>query len=287
MARFKNVFGEFAINLIKIGETGGILSQNLSYLAEELKKKHLLKRKVVGALVYPIIVTVATVGLVVVLTAYIFPKILPIFSGLKVTLPWSTRALMFVSTILRDHGLLILLALVVFFVGLVLTVKLSKHVRAVLDRVLLRLPIAGNIAKDYNLANICRTLGLLLRSHTRVVEAIGITALTSGNQSYRRVLERVAKGVSSGSKISRFLENEKRLFPEMMVHMVAVGETTGNLPETLLYLADMYEHDLDEATRNLSNSIEPALMVIMGLVVGFVAVSIITPIYQVTQNLGR
>lgn len=287
LAKFRYVFGDFAVNIIRVGETGGILGQNLNYLAEELKKKHVLKRKVVSAMVYPIIITLATIGLTSLLTVYIFPKILPIFTSLHVPLPFTTRVLIFLSTLLRDHGVLIVMVAIVAVIGTIASVKMIQKIHRLFDALLLKLPVVGSIVKNYNLSNICRTLGLLLKSGTRVVEAISVTAGTTANSIYNTELKEVAAVVSTGQKISKRLEENPKLFPDVCSELVSVGEGTGNLPETLMYLSEMYEHELDEAIKSLSSAIEPALMIIMGFVVGFVAVSIITPIYQITQTLGH
>ena len=287
LGRFQGAFGDFALNIIKVGETSGVLSENLSYLAEELKKKHALKRKVVGALVYPIIITLSTFGMTSFLISYIFPKILPVFKSLHVGLPWSTRFLIFLSDLIRSQGLSIFFLLIALTISSIVAWRKISSLHRLGDRVLLRVPISGAIARDYNLANICRTLGLLLKSGTRVVEAVVITSATTANLLYRQELQRVAEGVVKGQKISKHLEARSDLFPEMMTQLVAVGETTGNLSDTLLYLSAMYESELDEATKNLSSAIEPVLMILMGLIVGFVAISIITPIYQITQNLSH
>src|SRR5581483_5951414 len=137
----------------------------------------------------------------------------------------------------------------------------------------------------YNLANFCRTLGLLLRSGVHLSEAIDITAHTTRNLVYKALYLHMAKAVLRGEPISRSLARNKRLFPETLTHMIAVGESTGNLPASLLYVGEGYENEVDELTKALSSSVEPILMVLMGVLVGTIAVSIIMPIYEITQHL--
>ena len=287
LERFPKMFGDFAINLIKVGEASGILDQNLQHLAHELHKQQALRRKVIGALVYPVFITIATLGVTSLLTVYIFPKLLPIFSSLHVTLPFTTRVLMYVSNYLRNWGLLSLVGIVIF--GFIfLTVRASvERFHLLVDRLILKIPLVGKMLKSYNMANICRTLGLLLKSGVRVVESLDITADTTRNLAYRGGLQNIAKGALKGEKISKGLDRHQELFPDITSQMISIGESTGNLPETSLYLAEMYEAEVDESTRNLSTAIEPALMAFMGILVGFVAVSVITPIYSVTQHLTR
>ncbi len=285
LAQFRGSFGDFAINLIRVGETSGILGQNLNYLADELKKKQILRQKVLGALVYPLFITIATLGITVLLTAYIFPKIMPIFQSLHVKLPLATRMLISVSNFIRSYGFYlgggIAAAIIIFFV---LLMKVRQF-RFAFDRTLITLPFAGKLVQSYNMTNICRTLGLLLKSGINVSDAASITAKTVTNLVYKNEIEATHENVLKGERISVRLEKNPRLFPDMLSHMVSIGETSGNLPDTLIYLSEMYENDVDDLTKSLSSSIEPILMIVMGIIVGFVAVSVITPIYEITQNL--
>jgi type II secretory pathway component PulF len=135
------------------------------------------------------------------------------------------------------------------------------------------------------MANMCRTLGLLLKSDLPIVKALTITAQTSPSPVFQKELETIAENVTRGEKISVYMELQDKLFPSIAAQMIAVGETAVKLSESLLFLAEMFEAEVDDATKNLSTVLEPALMVFMGLLVGFVAISIITPIYGFTQSL--
>lgn len=285
LGRFSRFFGDFSVSLIRVGEKSGILSQNLAYLADELQKKHLLQRKVMGMLAYPIFITLATLGVTTVLTAYIFPKLMPIFTSLHVQLPITTRALIAVSAYLRHWGIATALALAALAVALVVIRSRHERVRVWGDRTLLRIPIVGSVARAYNLTNFCRTLGLLLKSGLTLTEAIVITADTTKNRAYRLACADLAACVARGEPVSRGLSRRPELYPDLLSHMVAIGERTGNLSTTLTYLGELYEGDVDSLTKGLSSSIEPVLMIVMGLLVGLIAVSVIMPIYQITQHL--
>lgn len=285
LGRFSRLFGDFTINLIRVGERSGVLSQNLNYLADELAKKHALRRKVVGALIYPIFITIATLGVTSLLTVFIFPKIMPIFISLHVELPLTTRVLLAVSNYLQAWGIFTVALFVLLVVAFLILRAQVERVRYWSDYMLLHIPLAGTIARSYNLTNFCRTLGLLLKSGIHVAEAIEITADTTCNLVYRNAYAQVAESVVKGEQISRGLEREKTLFPDMLVHMISIGESTGNLIATLVYLSELYEEEVEEHTKNLSGSIEPVLMIVMGLLVGLIAVSVITPIYDITQHL--
>jgi type II secretory pathway component PulF len=285
LAKFKGLFGDFAINLIRVGENSGVLSQNLAYLADELQKKHALRRKVIGALIYPMFITIATLGVTGVLTAYIFPKLMPIFTSLHVELPLTTRMLIAVSAYLRDWGIYTIFGLIA--VGIVFFILRARfeRLRYLTDALILKLPLVGTMMQAYNLTNFCRTLGLLLRSGLQFTESLIITAETTPNRVYRAACMRLADHVMKGEPVSRGLERRPELYPMMLVHMVAIGESTGNLSASFVYLAELYEGEVEEQTKSLSSSIEPVLMVVMGLLVGLIAVSVITPIYSITQHL--
>ena len=286
MEHFRNIFGNFAISIIRVGEASGILSENLNYLAEELKKRRALRQKVISALIYPIIIILATLGITTLLTVYIFPKILPIFKSLNVDLPFTTRTLIAASDFLINYGFYLALGIIAAIIAWWLILRVYA-IRFIHHRFILYLPLAGKISQNYNMANFCRTLGLLLRSDIKVVEALSITAKTLTNLVYRKEFEEISKEIASGNEISRHLERRPDIFPLMLSQLIAIGETTGNLSETLLYLSDFYETELDEITKNLSSVLEPLLMIVMGGVVGFIAVSIITPIYEVTQYIKK
>jgi len=285
LGKFRRLFGDFAISLIRVGEKSGILSQNLAYLADELQKKQILQRKVIGTLVYPIFITAATLGVTGVLTAYIFPKLMPIFTSLHVELPITTRTLIWVSAYLRDWGIYTLLGLIILVAALLIIRRKFEDVRFWGDRILLSIPLAGSVARAYNLTNFCRTLGLLLRSGVTLTDAIEITAETTTNRVYRRACADMAGQVIRGGPVSQGLGARRDLYPDILVHMVAIGEKTGNLSTTLTYLGELHESEVDELAKGLSSSIEPALMIVMGFLVGLIAVSVITPIYDITQHL--
>ena len=284
LAKFGHIFDQFAINLIKIGEESGTLDENLDYLADEMKKKYLLRRKVIGAMVYPIFIVIATLGMAGLLTVYIFPKILPIFASLNAKLPITTRSLIFASDFLSKYGWALGVALVALIIGWLFLLRLPA-VRLVFEKFIFKLPLIGSISQNYHMANLCRTLGLLLKSDIRVVRAFSIASETTSNLVYRRALLSVAGEVNRGEKITAYMERHPKLFPHILSQMLSIGEATGKLDETFIYLSELYENEVDEMTKNLSTIIEPALMIFMGLIVGFIAVSIITPIYEITQHL--
>jgi len=287
LASFDGIFSNFTINIIKSGELCGNLNQNLNYLAEELKKKEVLKHKIMSALLYPFIVTLSTFGIALFLIVYIFPKIMPIFKSLNADLPTSTKIIIFLSEMIRNNGIYILMG--IFILGLILGLVLKKYdkLKTQKEILLLKLPIIGIIIQNYNLANMCRTLGLLLKSGVSLGEATKIASDTSQNILYKKSLLEISGYTNRGKNISETICLQTHMFGDMLGQMISIGERSGNLPETFLYLSEFYENEFDDLTKNLSTSIEPFLMILMGLIVGFVAISVITPIYEITNTLNK
>jgi len=284
LGKFKHIFGELTINIIAIGEISGTLSDNLDHLALALKKRQILRQKVISASVYPIFIIIATILITVMLVVFVFPKIIPIFKSIHYDLPWTTKLLISTSNLMQYHGLLVagIVAAVIIAVFFLLRIK---RVHTWYYGILLSIPFVQRLIQTYNMANTCRTVGLLLTSGTSVVRVFQITSHATTNLLYSRELNAIADQIVTGERISTHLANHPKLFPTMASQMVSVGETTGKLSETFLYLADIYEDEMDELAKNLSTTIEPLLLLFMGILVGFVAISIITPIYGITQHL--
>ena len=283
---YKATFGDLFINIIKLGELSGTLPQNLEYLANEITKKHKLINEVRGALIYPIVILIATIAVVGGLVIFILPKILPIFQSLNVTLPITTRILISTASILNTYYIPIVLVSISVIFGFIFLLRLPG-VRYAANRVLLATPVAGRITLDYNMATLARIIGLLLKSGVPIVEALRITSDIMPNIIYKRALLDASDSVRRGEPLYKYLDSKPHLFTVTLNRMIQIGERTGNLDTNLNYLSDFYENELNEKVKNLSTILEPALMIFMGLLVGFVAISIITPIYQVTQNIRR
>jgi len=284
--KYRNIFGDFFINLIRVGEASGTLSENLKYLYEELKKKDELNKKIKGAMAYPAVIFMATIGITSIMIFIIFPKILPVLTSINVELPLITRAFIYISEFLIKYGYLVGLGVVGLFVGLWLLLRIPR-VRFSWHRLLTAMPAVGNMVRAVNIISFARTVGLLLKSGIKIVEALEITANTLGNLVYRKEIMRVAEGVRRGDPMSKYFVENPKLFPPIFSQMVLVGENTGKLDESILFLAEYYESELDESTKSLSNILEPVMLLVMGMIVAFVALAIITPIYKITETLGR
>jgi type II secretory pathway component PulF len=286
LSEFEHAFGTFAISIVRVGEASGTLQENLDHLAEELRRQEALRRKVLGALIYPAIIITASIGIVVLLTVFVFPKIIPIFQSVKATLPWSTRMLIAISLFLKRWGIELTVSIAVIIVGTIALIRTDRRVRIRVHRALLYMPVIGRLSRSYNVASIARTLSLLLKSEVHIVPALELVEASIGNLSYREALASARERISRGQRLSAQLRGQTRLFPAIAVQMIAVGESTGDLTGTLSFVSDMYESEIDELTRNLTTMLEPVLMITMGLVVGFIAISIISPIYSITSSLS-
>lgn len=285
LERYQNVFGEFFINIIRVGEASGTLAQNLLYLADELKKRKGLRAKVRSAMVYPIVILVATIGVTGFLTFFVFPKLLPVLRGLNVKLPTSTLILIAAVDFLTRYGIEVVIGLVIFITGLrMLTTKVTS-IRYVFHRAMLVTPALSKFSISLNIVSFSRILALLLKSGVKIVDALRITALTCDNLVYRAFIQEVNEEVRKGGQIAPFLAKHSNFFPPLMTGMIQIGEGTGNLTENLEYLSGYYEEEMSYKLEALTSLLEPALLLVMGLLVGFVAISIITPIYSISQGV--
>jgi type IV pilus assembly protein PilC len=286
LQQFKHLFGDLFISVIQVGEESGTLGENLAYLSTELQKKRLLRQKVRSAMIYPAVILFATVGVTSILVFFVMPRIMPVFKSLRIELPWATKVLLAVSSFLMNYGLWIFMGVLAAVVIWFLLLRLYSF-RFLTHRMILALPFVGNVSKMANTAEFTRTLGLLLKSGTKIVDALRITGESSQNLVYRKSLEEAAEIVQRGESLHMYLRKKENLFLPTVTRMIEVGDETGTLENTLFYLAEFYENEVDEATKNLSVVLEPILLLVMGLIVGFVAISIISPIYEVTQTLRR
>lgn len=285
LARFPNVFDGFFINIVRVGEASGTLSQNLLYLAQEMKKSYDLKNKIRSAMIYPVIIMFATATLTSFLVFFAFPKILPIFASLHVELPLPTKILIAVSSFALENGLYLAGGIIAALIGFRLLLMVSS-VRFLFHMLLFALPVLSTLTIEINMANFTRVLSVLLRGGINIVEAVTITANTFENLVYRRALLSAAEEIKKGEQLALYLSEHKKIFPLLLSGLVEIGENTGNLEDNLVYLADYYRDETELGIQNLTSLIEPLLLLSMGLVVGFVAISIITPIYKITQSVG-
>lgn len=278
-------FGPIYINMIKIGEESGTLDMKLEKLAEQMKKAHLLKKKVQSAMLYPSMVFIAIVGLGLSIALFVLPQILPLFKSLDVELPFTTQILIKVADITSVHGDIIMVGVLIFMTLFFWIIK-RKFMHPIVHKIILVIPVVKNIVKNMNLEKFTYMLGTLLDSGIPIHKALEITAQSTGNFWYRRAITRTSKNILGGKTLAEGLEQTPSLFPPITTKMVAMGEETGHLANSLQYLSEFYEDEVNEVMKNLSNILEPVLLIFIGLIVGGVALSILGPIYEITGSLN-
>ena len=286
MEKYPRVFPEFFTNIVRISEESGTLDENMEYLAEHLESDWNLRRKVRSALLYPVFVLSATGAVGLALAIFVLPKVTKLFSSFDVELPISTRILMWFADVFQKYGIYIAVGTVIVVIFLAWFLR-RKFIKPITHRIILNTPVIKKISQNINLARFDRTLGVLLRSGIPIDRALDITKNTLNNYVYRKDLREAAEEVKKGKALSSILDKHPNQFPKLVTRMIKVGEGSGKLEGTLLYLARYYEEEVDNLTKNLTTILEPVLLVIIGLVVGGLALSIITPIYQLTGSIGN
>ena len=283
MRDFPRAFTSFSVTLIEIGEESGTMREALGHVAETLEKQRALSRKVLGALAYPTLVIFITLGICSFLILYAFPKIVPLFRGFGTELPFTTRTLIALSDIGAKHGTVLLFGAVVLCGAAVFLLK-NQTVRRVAERAVLKLPGVGAMVCALHLTQISRTLSVLLTSGVPIIRALELASV-SKVQVYTDAIRSCRAIVLEGEKLSYALEKHAHCFPRTYVQLIAAGERTGTLPAMFQVLEKHYESEFDNASNHLTAFVEPALMIFMGFLVGFIALAIITPVYQITQGM--
>ena len=284
LAMHPRAFPPIFINLVKAGEASGTLEENLRHLADQLEKDTGLRRKVKGAMMYPAFVfSMATIAGFA-LAFLVLPRVTELFKGSDIPLPMATKILLFIADWFSQYSIQTVIGFIAIVVGFIWLTRL-KFVKPITHRIILRSPIFGKIAAQVNLTSFCRTMGICLRSGLTIDTSIIVTSDVLSNFYYKSSCKKIAEMVKEGKTMSEGMERSKHLFPPITYRMVNVGENTGRLENVLMYLADYYEAEVDSKIKNISNVIEPILLVIIGLVVGFVALAIVSPIYQYSGSV--
>ncbi len=284
LSKYPNVFDELFVSMVYVGEVGGSLEQVLDILALQLEKENELSSKVRGALIYPAVILSAMAGIGVLMLTYILPKITGVFKDMNVELPQSTLFIMSMSDFLRDHWIISF----VLVVGIVVGVKsfygtvMGRHF---FDGIFVRLPIIGNIVMKVNCARFARVYGSLLGSGVSVVNALSIVSRTLGNVLYRDAIMAAVGDVQKGVELSQAIGQYPLIFPVLVPQIIEVGEETGKTEIVLGHLASYYEDEVSQITKNMSSIIEPILMLVIGVGVGFFAIAMLQPIYSVMDSI--
>lgn len=278
MKNHPDAFSELYVSMIKAGEVGGILDVILERVSEYLENAEELKSKVVGAMVYPAVIAVVAGGVVIFLLAFVIPRFAEIFLSFGMELPLPTRILIGASNFVKSYIVLILLGIGGAAIGFKQFYK-TKYGKYKVDGIMLNLPIFGILLKKVAVSKFTRTLSTLVKSGIPILEALDTVAQTSGNKVIEKAIYEARDSVKEGSKISDPLK-ESNLFPPMVVQMIAVGEETGNLDIMLSKIADFYDQEVEAAVKALTSMIEPLVIVVMGLAVGFIVIAMFMPMFS-------
>lgn len=284
LSKYPRVFSLLSVNLIDAGEASGTLEQNLRYLSIHLEKNEELRKKIKGAMMYPVLVLSATIGISLGLATLVLPKITKFYKTLNVELPLLTRGLLWVANLFANYGWWISGGLILGLLFLIWLFR-QKFIRPFSHRLFLILPIVSRLVRQVQLARFSRVLGTLIKSGLPIDRSLKITLKTTGNIIYQKKISQILKAVDRGVPISETMAFFERDFPKIFSRMINVGERTGELDSSLLYLAEFYETEVDNTTKNLSNILEPILLIFVGILVGTVVLSIISPIYQLIGTL--
>ena len=286
LRRHPKVFDELFVNLVQAGEAGGILDSIMNRLSIYLEKRQKLVRQVRGALSYPTIVLFIAIGVMTVMLTFVIPafeNMFAEFGGGKDALPALTRAMVFLSHSFISYLPFLVVVTVAAAVGLGYVLRTPKGKRA-LHVTLLRLPVMGPVLQKISVARFTRTLGTLIQSGVPILDALDICAKTSGNIVIEEAIMHVRQRISEGQNMVDPLM-EAKVFPDMVVQMIGVGEQTGALDQMLNKIADFYEEETDVAVAALTSALEPIMMVGVGGMVGVVLISMYLPIFSLAGNI--
>jgi type IV pilus assembly protein PilC len=279
------IFDRLYCNLVEAGEAGGILDTILRRLADYIEKSLSLKRKIKSAMIYPSTIIFVAVVVVFFIMVAVIPTFSKIFDEMGVDLPLPTRITLVLSDALRSFWYLFVFGFVGISVGIRYYYKTSKG-KHLIDRLLLKLPVFGVIIQKAAIAKFSRTLGTLISSGIPILEGLEITAKTAGNVIVEDAVMRARSSISEGKTIAEPLQDSK-VFPPMVIQMINVGEKTGAIDAMLDKIADFYEEEVDTAVGNMTQLIEPMLMMFLGAVIGFIIVAMYMPMFKLISTLSK
>jgi type IV pilus assembly protein PilC len=279
MAVHPAVFPPLMVNMCRAGEVGGFLDQSLLQIASNYEAEVRLRGKVKSAMTYPVVVAVMAVLGVTAMLLFIVPTFKTMFEGLGGTLPAPTRALVFMSEVLKSSILFVIAFMIVLGV-LWKKFRRSARVRNVVDPLKLKAPVFGPLFQKIAIARFTRNLGTMIRSGVPILQALDIVADTTGNVVVGRAVRDVQESVRQGESLARPLNNHP-VFPPMVVQMMSVGEDTGALDEMLHKISEFYDQEVESTTEALTSLIEPLMIAAMGVVIGSMIIALYMPIFKV------
>lgn len=280
LAKYPSIFSDLFCQMIKVGEETGALEENLSILAHQMEKDYDLRSKVKGAMMYPMVILIAMFGIGILMLMLVVPPMAETFKDLGVELPLMTRMVVDFGVFLAEKWHLFILIIIIFLYSLKTALK-TKQGKKIFDYFILRVPIISSIVKKTNSAVMVRTLSSLTSSGVSLIKSLEIISGTLSNFYFKESVIKSINDIKKGGKLSEALSLYEYLYSSMVIQMIAVGEETGQTSEILQKLADFFEEEVTNITKNLSAIIEPVLMLFIGGAVGFFAISMIKPLHGI------
>lgn len=284
LSMYPKVFPEIFVAMVKAGEESGSLSNSLLVVALQMERSEELVKKIKGAMIYPAIVLTAVLVVGVLMLIYVVPTLTSTFTSLGAQIPFATRVIVALSDFMSANAILVFATLIILVVGGILFVRSRVGSKVVLA-IALHLPVIKELVRETYAARASRTLSSLLTAGVPVLNALAITREVVHAEVYAAVVREAEMRVKKGELLSAAFAEHTNLYPILMSDMLAVGEETGKVAEMLKQIAEFYEADVSEKTKDLSTIIEPVLMIIIGVFVGIFAVSMIAPIYQLSSAI--
>ncbi|MBM3260808.1 type II secretion system F family protein [Candidatus Kaiserbacteria bacterium] len=285
LSKFPGVFSPIFIAMVRAGEEGGDLTGSLATVADQMERIHDLKKKIRGAMIYPSIVLIAMIGISFLMMTEVVPTLAQTFEEMNAKLPTSTQIVVGISNALQHYTLYVLIGAIAFGAGIYGILR-TRQGRRGYEWILLHMPIINTLVREVNAARTARTLASLLSAGVDVITALSISSEIVQNSYFRDVIDDATKAVRAGEPLSTTFARNEDLYPAFVGEMMMVGEETGATADMLKRLALYYEMEVDRKTKDMSTIIEPFLTLLIGGGVGFFAVSMITPIYQMTEKIG-
>jgi len=283
-SKHPNVYSRLYVNMVRAAETGGILDQILDRLASFLEKEDEIRSKIKSAMIYPILVLVFAMLMLTALFMFVLPKFKEIFVTMNVKMPLATQLLFGMSSFLQHYWFVVFGLAIGAFVAYRTYAK-TEQGRFKMDGLKLRVPVLGEIIQKVSISRFSRTFATLIASGVPMMRSLEIVGETSGNSVIAKAVESARNSIREGQKISAPLA-QSGLFPTMVTHMIDIGEETGRLSEMLVKVSDFYDQEVDSAVKALTSLIEPCLIVFMGGIVGFIAISIMAPIFKLVSSIS-
>ena len=285
LAKFPNIFSSLFTAMVRAGEEGGDLPSSLVLVSDQMERMYQLKKKIRSAMIYPAIILIAIGGIGILMMIKVVPILAQTFAEVNATLPASTQFIINVSDFLVRYTVFAIGGIIAF-VALIYTALRTAAGRRMSDFFFLHVPLIAPVVREVNAARTARTLASLLSSGVDVLQSLAIVGEVVQNYYFRQVIADAEQRVRQGEPLSSAFIHREDLYPPFVGEMAAVGEETGALAEMLKRLAVFYEDEVDRKTKDMSTIVEPFLMLLIGSAVGFFAVSMMAPIYQLSQNIG-